>query len=458
MTGSPAIAGHVASACLLALGIACVSNDRPASEQPARKSDERPALRPVSLPDRSRAAASVRDQLRERHSSLTLRIENPGTTNVELGTAFGEMGKLLMAAEHRDQAEACYLNAQALVPDDPRWPYYLGHLYKFKGETRKSAAAFERALQLRPTDLATLVWLGGAYLDQGRPEDAEPLFAKARSLEHRSVAALFGLGRAALARRDYTRAVGYLEAALALDPKASSLHYPLAMAYRGLGDRPSAEAHLPFPTTGDIRPPDPLMREVEELLHSAAAFELRGAQALEGGDWAAAVTYFRSGVELAPGEPSLRHKLGTALAQTGDLRGAVEQFEEAVRRAPGFAKARYSLGVVFASSGDFENAVEQFSAAVRSEPNYVEARLQLADALRQVGRPAVSLPHYARVLEIDPRVAPARFGYAMALAELKRFDEARERLREAMSMHPGQPEFARALAALPAASQDNRIR
>ena len=118
-----------------------------------------PPLLPVSLPDLSRAAGPVRDQLVERFTSLTRRIES-GTPASELGTDFGETGKLLMAAEYRRAAEPCFLNAQALAPTDARWPYYLGHLYRLGNDPEKSATFFERALQLQPDHVAALIWLG----------------------------------------------------------------------------------------------------------------------------------------------------------------------------------------------------------------------------------------------------------------------------------------------------------
>ena len=75
---------------------------------------------------------SVRDQMRARYSLLAAQIEHPGTNPAELGTAYGELGELLMAATYFDAAEACYLNAEALAPADVRWPYFLGQLYKAK--------------------------------------------------------------------------------------------------------------------------------------------------------------------------------------------------------------------------------------------------------------------------------------------------------------------------------------
>jgi tetratricopeptide (TPR) repeat protein len=436
---------------LPALALGCSG---PRSEPPvatnARPPIARSSLRPVALPDLSRAGESVAKQLRDGYTSLMATTQKPGTPDLELARAYGEMGRLLMAAEYREAAEPCLLNAQALAPADARWPYHLALLYKDLGKATDSVASFERAAQLQPDDLATLVWLGNAYLDQGRAEQAEPLFMKALSRQPRSVPVLFGLGRTALARQEYSRAVDYLEQALSVDPKARVIHYPLAMAYRGMGNLEQAEAHLSQRGPGEILPPDPLREQLDGLLESAVAYEVRGAHALDEGEWAAAANYFRKGIELAPTEPSLRHKLGTALAMTGDTQGAAQQFEEVTRRWPKFAKAQYSLGVLLAANGRYREAIEHFAAAVKSEPAYVEAQLQWAEALRNSGRFEESLAHYDQAMRLDPRVAEARLGYAMALAGLKRYDEARAQLTEGQTRYPTRPEFADALARLPA--------
>jgi tetratricopeptide (TPR) repeat protein len=416
----------------------------------ASSTNAAPMPRKVALPDLSHAAPSVQDQLREGFANIT--------SQPDLGAAYGRLGMLLMAAEYRDEAESSFLNAQALAPREVRWPYYLAHLYRIRGDTPKSAAAFERALELQPNDLPTLVWLGGALLDQGKPEAAEPLFAKALSLQPRHVAAQFGLGRAALARQDYARAVEHLDRTLTLDPKATIAHYPLALAYRGVGDAARAEAHLAQRGTLKIKPDDPLMDELDHLLHSALSYEVSGADALDKGDWKAATESFRKGLALAPNEPSLHHKLGTALFLSGDARGAVDEFEQALRLSPTFAKAHYSLGVILASNGQPEKAVEHWVAAIRSEPGYVEARLQLANTLRRGGQFAASLVHYDYIIKTDPRVPEARFGYAASLIRLRRYAEARDRLVAAMSEYPAESSFALAAARLFAAAPDDRVR
>jgi tetratricopeptide (TPR) repeat protein len=220
---------------------------------------DRSTLRQVALPDLARLEESIQAQLRERYAALATQLKDPATPAARLGTEYGEMGKLLMAAEFHAPAQASFQNAEALAPSDLRWPYYLGHLYRAKGDIPNALAAFERTL-------------GESALDQGRPEVAELLFTKALSLQPRSGAAHYGLGRTALANKDYSRAAQNLEQALALDSKATIIHYSLAMAYRGLGDPRRAELHLQQRGTLQLQP-DLLKKALDEVLDSALTYE-----------------------------------------------------------------------------------------------------------------------------------------------------------------------------------------
>jgi tetratricopeptide (TPR) repeat protein len=432
-----------------------------AAEQPApatSTSSARQALKPVSLPDISTAADSVQTQLRERYAALELKIKDSSTPVPELAEAYGDMGKLLMATEYLDTAEVCFLNARQLAPGDMRWPYYLGHVCRFRNQPAKAAEYFEEALKLKPEDVAALVWLGDMQLAQNQPEAAAPPLEQALKLDPRSPGALYGLGRVALSRREYPQAVKHLEGALALSPGASRIHYPLAMAYRGLGNRDQAEAHLKRRGDAELTSPDPLMEEVAALLQNAAAYEIRGSDALARRDWPEAVKQLRKAVELAPDNAFSRLNLGTALFLTGDSRGALEQFEASVKLSPQFAKAHYGIGVLMEAEGRDDEAIKRFSAAVQYEPADVAARLSLGDALRRNGRLEESMVQYDQVIKIDPGVSQARFGSVMALVRLKRYPEARDRLAEAIKVYPDQPGFAHAMARLLAAAPDDRVR
>jgi tetratricopeptide (TPR) repeat protein len=387
--------------------------------------EKRQALQTVALPDLSRVEDSVQTQLRERQAALTAKQNDPATPAADLAGEYGEMGKLLLAAEFREPAEAALLDAQALAPDDMRWPYFLGHLYRTSGDAPKATAAFERALRLAPSDVETMIWLGEAALDRGQPDAAEPLFTKALSLQPRSVAAHYGLGRTALAAKQYGPAAEHLEQALALDGKASVIHYSLAMAYRGLGDHARADVHLRQRGSLQIQP-DPLKKSLDELLNSALTYEKNADVAGNRGEWAAAAEYLKKAVALAPTRASPRHKLGTALFYLGDRRGASEQFQQALKLSPSYAASHYALGVIQEEAGEYHKALTSFSAALASEPGNLDAR--------------------------------TRFGYAAALIRLNRYQEASARLAEAMDLYPNEPSFARAAARLYAAAPDDRVR
>ena len=363
------VAAGLATAICLLVASACGPRPEKASADAA---PGQASLPPLSLPDLSDMDAAVQAQLRQQSDAR----------------AYGEVGRLLMAAEYFEAAAPYLLHAQAQAPEDVRWPYYLGHVHMANAEPGKAVRAFQRALQLQPNDVATLVWLAGVHLDQGQPELAEPLYTRALVIQPRAVSALFGLGQAALARREYARAVDQFEQALAADPRESIAHYPLALAYRSLGNTAQAEAHLRQQGRVEVGPPDPLMTEIRGLLQGPVAEENRGIRAMDDGDFKTAAEHFRRGLELAPDNPSLRHKLGTALSLAGDTSGAFEQFQETIKRTPDFAQAYYSLGVLLAISGRTQEATERFSAAVRYQPDYVEAPLRHAELLRQIGTAA----------------------------------------------------------------------
>ena len=442
--------------------VALVGGCAPTGESVSTNPGDEPAsaaatLPPVSLPDLSSLAESVQEQVRERYASVVGSTER-GAPPSERGNAYGELGLVLMAAGYNDTAAACYLHAQALTPNIARWPYYLGHLYKTTGEAAKAVGAFERAFELGPTDLATVVWLGEMYLADGRTEMAERVFTHALSLEPGSAAALSGVGRAALAGQEYARAAEYLERALTVDPRALSLHNTIAGAYQRLGELDKAAAHLDQRGSGKPRLLDPLMQEYEQLLHTSTAYAVRGMRALEDGRLDAAAQAFRQGLELAPQDPALLHRLGTALLRAGDSSGAVTQFDEALRWSPESPEAHFGLGMVLNLDGRFSEAIERFSAAVTYRPDYLEARLALAEALRVTGRLQESLPHLKQLVALEPGLAQVWAVHAMTLVRLERYQEARDRLSEARHVHPDQPMLTDLLVRVLVAAPDDRVR
>jgi tetratricopeptide (TPR) repeat protein len=412
----------------------------------------------VALPDISRASPEVQAQLRKQHASMTAVVSQPTTPAADRAAAYGDMGKLFVATELYEAADRCFAKARQLAPNDMRWPYYQAHVARLSNDSGKAATLFEHTLTLQADHVPSLVWLAEMRLAQNRPSDAKTPLLKARSLAPREAGVLYGLGRVALEERDYEAAVKQLEAALALAPSATRVQYPLAMAYRGLGNAEQAEAHLRLRGEVALPPSDPLMSEVRGLLNNAAALETAGVQAMEARDWPKAIAVLRQAVAAAPDNGFTRLNLGTSLYLSGDGAAALEEYRAAVKLVPSLARAHFAIGIVLEGRRRDREAIEAFRAAVDSDPAFAEAHFSLANALRRTGRVAESLTHYDAVLARNPSASQASFGAAMALVRLGRFREARDRLERDAQAFSDQPGFQHALARVLAAAPDDSVR
>ena len=465
---------HIVAAIAAFCALLC-SPARHAAAAPAQRAGGDPALRLVELPDISRMHPAVQDQFREAYAAVRRLEPGPARSQdesearaepasaVARSAAYGHLGKLFLAGEYLDAAERCLRNAWLLARDDFQWPYYLGRLFLKKGDLGSAGAYLEQTRRLRPADLPALAWLGHVYIELGRPELALPVLTEARATHPDIEAVAYEMGRAALALEDYAGAAEHLEAVLRMNPAAAIARYPLAMAYRGLGDLQQAQAQLDagaspagagYASAAALTLPDPLMAEVNTLLRSPQSHRDLGLHAGASGDWPEAVRQFREAVLLAPENAAMRQNLGTALLRTGDAAAAFTELEAAVRLDGQLAGAHYLLGLLHERSGRDREAIERYVAAVDHNPGLDAAHLRLADALRRTGRIEESLASYDRV----PEREEARFGAAMALARLGRYRLASQRLQTGLRLHPDQPAFPHALARLLAAAPDPGLR
>ena len=449
---------------VLVLSAALAASARPAASWQAAEDEAAPTA--CAMPDLSRMHAATRSQLGDAYRELEAaepagRTGSPAAASApRRGEAHGALGMLLLAADYPDAAGRCLRNATRLAPGEFRWPYYLGHVHIRLGDLDRAAASFERALTIDPDDLAALVWLVHVRVDLDEPAEAERLLARAWASHPGTPALLYQGGRAALAAQEYAAAVARLEEALRLNPAATVIHYPLAMAYRGLGDLDRARAHL---DRGGARSdgrgaeggvlPDPLMAEIYTLLRSPQSHRDLGLQAAERGDWREAARQFTLGARMAPDNPVMRLNLGTALIRSGDAPAALTQLEAAVSLDPGFAAPHFLIGTLLERSGRDGEAIDRFRMAADADASLSAAHLRLGDALRRTGRFEAALSPYRRV-----QGEQARFGEAMALVRLGRYGEALRVLDAAAERYPGEPSFPHAMARLLAAAPDDGVR
>jgi tetratricopeptide (TPR) repeat protein len=364
---------------------------------------------------------AARRQIEEQAGTVHELLADGEADAGDLGAAVGELGRLYHAYGLEDSAAACYKEAGRLNPDNARWPYYLGFLHQVRGEAGDAAAALARALSMTPDDPPTLVRLARARLELGEIETAEDLFRT--SLErHPSAAAAAhaGLARIGVTRNQHRLAAEHYESALTLQPQATRLHYPLALAYKELGETARAEEHLLLRGDAPVAFPDPLAAALDSTAVGAALHIERAGIALAEGRREEAVAEYRRALTTDPDNANAHGDLGMLLAAAGNLRGAVSELEEARRLEPNNPAHVESLARALAAGGKEEEALPLFRQAVELDPARAAGHLHLAAALARTGHYPEARASFDRALELDPGGSAARLGRAEVLLELDR--------------------------------------
>ena len=382
----------------------------------------REGLHTVPLPRLDGLEAAVSDQIREQRRAFEALSAAGRVSGGKLASGYGDLGRLFHAYEFFDSAEMSYLNATRLAPGDVTWVHLLGYLYQQTGRLEDAASRFEQAIRLQPEDRAATVRLAQVYLGLNRLREARELFD--------SVATIFptlarnGLGEIALRERRYEEAVGHFRAVLERAPQASSIHYSLAMAYRGLGRLDEARSHLKQRGNGGINVGDPIADGLQSLVRGERGLVARGRRAYEAGQY----------------------------------KEAAAAFAQAIKSAPGSVTARVNLGLTHMQLGNTVEAVALLSKAFELAPDDPDAARELLRALLRLRRVDDAIGVLSKSRSINRDDEETVVSLAILLAEQSRFAEAVAVLDEDHRRFPGRTTTATTLARLLASSPDRSLR
>jgi tetratricopeptide (TPR) repeat protein len=273
------------------------ANVAAAQAQTTQLAPARNGLQAIPLPRLDDLEPAVSAQIREQQQSFEAAVVGKPSSGT-LAKAYGELGRLFHAYEFFEAAEASYLNAVRLASGDVTWPHLLGYLYQQTGRLEDAAASFEQASRMRPDDRAAAVRLGQVYLGLNRLRDARGQFENVATVF--PALARNGLGEIALRERHFKEAIGHFRAALDRVPQASSIHYSLAMAYRGLGRLDEARSQLQQRGAGGINVGDPIVDSLQTLVRGERGLVVQGRRAYEAGQFQEAATTFACSWGIPP--------------------------------------------------------------------------------------------------------------------------------------------------------------
>jgi len=115
------------------------------------------------------------------------------------------------------------------------------------------------------------------------------------------------------------------------------------------------------------------------------------------------------------------------------------------------ARDQLNKGVASYKNAKYEQAIDHFQQAVSFDPSLINARLYLATAYAQQYIPGVdaedntrmateAIDQYKQVLDRDPKNINSVKGIAYLYLQMKKFDDAKDYYRKAITMDPNDPE------------------
>jgi Flp pilus assembly protein TadD len=290
----------------------------------------------------------------------TLVKKHPGNGDAEM-----DLFRLLVLAEHLDEARALGPKLLASRPKDPE-------VFYLNGLMERSAGDYERAGKL---------------------------MKEAEALQPNLVNLHFELGNTLVILKRWQEAKDELTQALKTDDTRPELHAGLAKALQGLGDANGARREM-------LKYQQ--MKQDEESRLEAAESIAQGDAALQAGKAADAIAHYREAITNQPDNANYHYKLAIALESAGDAAGVRSELEKAVAMNPGLPGPQNALGYLLSRSGEADAAVQHFQAAVNAAPGWPEAWINLAAELAVTGKIVDARQAIGKALELDPHNQQAK--------------------------------------------------
>ncbi len=389
-------------------------------------------------------------------------------------------GQLGMAYEVNGFAEAAlasYVQAQALDPGEPRWPYHQAMLLAHRGDLEGALVHLQASTDLDGNYAAAWLWRGTWLLDLDRVHDARAAFERAGTLSSGQpdieLAVEVGRARVLLREQQPTEALELLKQLPAEHAHVARL---LMQAHTRLGQTEAAKqawgrAQESLPLVW----PDARSREKKQYEASLSARLGRARELIQNGEPEQALAIAEPLRDHHPGHQGLLGTLGEAYRlagrperalavlqhganahpshypfhlsiaehhiQAGDGDRAMAHLERAIELNPAVSWAHAQRGLLLLELGSTQDALEAFESSLRYDPNnaMVNYYAGMVQASRSRWRQAITL--FRVSVRTDPEFTLGFIALCQSLTELGRFKEAEAELDRADRLGTHQQEL-----------------
>jgi putative PEP-CTERM system TPR-repeat lipoprotein len=309
----------------------------------------------------------------------------------------------LVMQEKYDEAAAVFEELVAAQPGSPKSHYLLAMAVSAGGDTKRSEAELQRALELDSNYFPSLLSLAKIASNENDLEGLERYMARLVELAPESPDVVRLQAVAAQAKGDDAGAIKHAERAFALAP-SSQTALDLA-AYQWSAGK-GGEARQNLETWIDANPSDirvrmALANQLQQGTDVPAAMDQYGAILalqpanvialnnlawhLKSSDLKKALDYIDRAVAIAPDSPSVLDTQALIYHENGDHRSAMESVNKALEYAPDQPSIRYHAAMIHAALGEKDEAAAILEAITAAGAADFPERAEAVELLAGLG-------------------------------------------------------------------------
>jgi Flp pilus assembly protein TadD len=410
------IAGLAAGYILLSIQLEAVGAQREYPE-PGKPKPASPAPKPKAVPAKKAAP----------------KPKAPATTARMSPDKYVEQGDKLASEGKWEEAEAAYLKAVRLEPNNVRWRVSLAIALTRQKKYSEAEAEYKEAARIEPNNAQWRAGVGDRLAEQQKYAQAETAYREAVKLEPDNVFWRTYLGFVLARQKKYSEAEAEYRRAAELDPNNATRHAAVGdrlveqlkyseaeaeyrrsvrlepnnarwrdyLGYVLIKQQKWSEAEAEYKEAARLDPSEPRYQELLKELSSKASekpapvktstnvsqpaakteppadapsrqYILDGDRLVKEKKWAEAEAAYKQAAQFDKKNAVLHTKLAIALSAQQKNAEAEVAHREAARLEPARALWRYNLGVVLSRQGKLVEAEAELKEAVRLDPKNVQ--------------------------------------------------------------------------------------
>lgn len=297
--------------------------------------------------------------------------------------------------------------------------YQTAKQYMAAGLYEKAVVELKKVVAADSTRIDAWNDMATSYYKLKKPELAAEAFQRALNVRPDDQTLLSNLGYAQVQAKQWNQAIATYEKMLASDSLSYDANVHLAFIYQLIGAKEKA---VVFYEKAVIAKPD----DIQSLGSLAKLYSALGKKE-------EAVASYEKAVAVAPDNVVLKSRLGTAYISAKRFDDAAKVFEQLVQASPENAAYRHNLGISYMQLKENKKAIAELEKAVELKPEDGAAYQQLATLYNEVGQYNRAIAMARKGLAYVKSKAGLYCLWGKSLEKLKRYDEAIEKFKKAVS-------------------------